>query len=341
MNPRHRFPSTRPLLFAVPMVALLAGCANAEPTTNSVDPRLADRSLAAPPDLQVGEWWTVEVDPILVGSTFETTLVVTHREEGRARIGIPAEDFTDHFLVLHVPILGDVDLATLSWRVMWNDFEPLRFPLVEGRTWTADFHGRDVEAVVTAIEGEVAHITMTGPGERIEVTYDARVGMITELREEALGLGFRVTGHGLDFEGTVQERSGIELGLMQGGPGESASHHGAEGGAEPGAPAPGTSTERVEVSSPGSHGSLSLVVWNVGHEDAAGSYTIRATAPDGTVFEQLFEVSPGAPSVLVESFGHDAVQGTWQLSFHRGGPASLLVEVFTYDLAEVTLPAPR
>jgi hypothetical protein len=329
------FPAALP--FALLTAFALAACADSSAEDASVDPRLAERSLAEPPDLHVGEWWTVEVDPILVGATFETTLVVTDRADGSARIGIPADDFRDDFLVLHVPVLGDVDLATMSWRVMWDDFEGLRFPLEEGRTWTADFHGRDVEARVTSIEGSVARITMTGEGERIELTYDAGMGMITELREEALGLGFRVTGHGLDYEGTVQQRSGIELGLMQGGPSASAAHH--EDAPTPAAGEAGTSTETIEVTSPGSHGSLSFVVWNVGFEGEAGSYHIRATAPDGTVFEHQFDVEPGAPGVLVESFGHDAVQGTWQLDFHRGGPAGLLVELFTYDQVDVTLPA--
>ena len=116
--------------------------------------------------------------------------------------------------------------------------------------------------------------------------------------------------------------AGIELGLMQGGPAET----------------PGSSTETLEVTSPGSHGSLSLVVWNRGFEDEAGSYRIAATAPDGTVFEHQFETAPGDPSVLVTSFGHDAVQGTWQIDFERGGPARLLVELFTYDLETMRSP---
>lgn len=32
----------------------------------------------------------------------------------------------------------------------------------------------------------------------------------------------------------------------------------------------------------GAHGSLSLVPWDVGHEDEVGDYRITATAPDGT-----------------------------------------------------------
>lgn len=311
-------------LLALPaLVLLLAGCGGADAPSPA-----EGRTLAAPPDLQVGEWWTVEVDPVLVGATIPTTLVVTHREGDQARIGIPPGEFTHDFLVLHIPVLGDLDLNTFAWRVMWDDFEALRFPLEEGRRWTADFHGFDVEAEVTRVEGERAYITMTGERERIEMVYDARMGMITEFREEALLLGFRVTGHGFDYEGEVLDPAGIQLGLMQSGPSTVAGHHEGEAGAE---------TVTLTVDSPGSHGSLSLVVWNRGQESQAGSYRITATAPDGTVFERAFELEPGAPSVVVESFGHDAVQGTWQLDFHRGGPAGLLVELFTYDLRELLL----
>ena len=323
------------------LAAGLVACGGSEnqAAEPSADPRLDGRSLAAPPAPVVGEWWTVEVDPELVGVVIPTTLVVTDRSDGRAGIGIPPEQFTHDFLVLHIPVLGDLELATFAWRVMWDDFEALRFPLEEGRSWSADFHGRDVEATVTRVDGDRAFVTMTGDGERIELVYDARMGMITEFREEALKLGFRVTGHGFDYQGPVLAFSGIELGLMQGGPSESAGphDHGAEGASRAASEGPGNSTATLEVDTDGSHGSLSLVVWNVGFEDQAGTYRITATAPDGTTFEETFELAPGAPSVNVTSFGHDAVQGTWRLDFHRGGPARLLVEVFTYDRRELEM----
>jgi hypothetical protein len=312
--------SRRPLLLAATALTTLAGFGpGCGADTSDAAAAHPDRTLGAPPTLEVGEWWTVEVDPALVGTTFETTLVVTHAGEGEARIGITPESFRDDFLVLHVPVLGDVDLATLAWRVMWDDFEALRFPLEPGRTWSADFHGFDVEARVDRVEGTRAHVVMEGNGERIELVYDAALGMITEFREEALELGFRVTGHGTGYAGPVLSLAGIELGFMQGGP--------------PQVRAQSTATHEVDTG--GSHGSLSLVVWNRGAEDQPGHYRIVATAPDGTVFEQTFATERGDPSVIVRSFGHESVQGQWQVDFERDGPAGLLVELFTYDLEEV------
>jgi hypothetical protein len=283
------------------------------------------RSLQSPPDLQPGEWWTVEVDPTLVGVVIPTTLVVTERSGDRAVIGIPPEEFSDDFLLVHIPPLGDLDLATFAWRVMWDDFEALRFPLELGRTWSADFHGRIVEAEVVRVEGNRAWVVMTGERERIELTYDADMGMITEFREDALSLNFRVTGHGFDYPGEVLSFSGIRLGMMESPP-QGPAHH------EMGSAAP---TNVVEVDTQGSHGSLSLVLWNVGFQDEPGEYSITATAPDGTVFRKDFTPAPGEAPVQVQSFSHEAVNGTWEVDFHRDGPGGLLVELFTYDRVRV------
>jgi hypothetical protein len=285
-------------------------------------------SLDTPPNLQVGDWWTVEVDPTLVGVTIPTTLVVTERDASGARIGIPPEEFQHDFLVLHIPPLGDLDLATVGWHVMWADFEPLRFPLELGRSWEADFHGNDVTAEVTATDGSRAHVTMTGPNDRIDLIYDAAVGMITDFRQEQLQLNFRVVDHGSGYEGRVLSPTGIRLAIMEAGPASPRDPDTGEGG---------TLSTEVEVASGRSHGSLSLVLWNAGSEDEPGRYRITATAPDGTVFEEGFQTEAGSPSVIPSSFGHDVVDGTWRIEFEREGPGRLLVELFTYDLEEVLL----
>jgi hypothetical protein len=312
---------TRSTLFSTVILVPIAGFGSGCGPETAGEEIASERSLASPPALQVGEWWTVEVDPELVGATFETTLVVTHAGDGTARIGMTPESFRDDFLVLHVPVLGDVTLETFAWRVMWDDFEALRFPLEPGARWTADFHGNDVTATVERIEGARAFIVMEGDSERIEMVYDASVGMITEFREEALQLAFRVTGHGTGYSGPVLSLSGIELAFMQGGP----------------AAAEARSSATLEVDTEGTHGSLSLVVWNRGVEDQAGRYRIVATAPDGSILEHTFETAPGDAAVLVQSFGHEVVQGSWKLDFERDGPARLLVELFTYGLDEIAM----
>jgi hypothetical protein len=323
-------------LLAGTVVLALAACgsdsvegAGLEDDASDRTPAVEGRSLAAPPDLQVGEWWRMEVDPDLVDPTFEVTLVVTDVEDGRATLGIVPDGFSHHFLVLHVPPLGDLDLATMAWHVMWDDFEALRFPLEEGRTWEADFHGNDVTAEVTRVEGNRAWISYSGEDE-IEAVYDADMGMITEFSEERLLLSFRVLEHGTGYEGPVRKMNQIRLGLMERGPDEPADEAAGHSGRR---------TATVEVDSGSSDGSISLVVWNRGFEDEPGRYRMVATAPDGTVLEETFETEVGSPSVIPASFGHDVVDGTWQIDFERDGPAGLLVELFTYDLVELELGA--
>lgn len=288
---------------------------------------ISARSLAEPPNLQVGEWWRMEVDPALVGATFEATLVVTEVEGGTATLGIVPDDFHHDFLLVHVPPLGDLDLATLSWRVMWDDFEALRFPLEEGASWEADFHGNAVMAQVTRVEGDRAWVSFTGENQ-IDLVYDARRGMITEFQEERLRLGFRVLEHGTGYTGPVRAMNRIRLGYMAMGPGEPSSD---------GVPGSGRSSSTYEVASGSADGTLSFAVWNLGVEDEPGRYRIVATAPDGTVFDETFETGPGSPSVIPRSFPHQGVDGSWQIDFERDGPARLLVELFTYDLQAVEM----
>lgn len=325
---RTRVPA--PLVTGALLVAGITACAEGDPPAAEAEAPPDIRSLDAPPELQVGEWWTVRVEAGVAGAEYEATIVVTERDERTASIGVAAPDFSDDFFVVHVPPLGTIDLETLAWRVMWDDFEALRFPLEEGRSWEADFHGFDVEAEVTRVEGDRAHVTMTGEDERIELAYDARVGMITDFREEALQLGFRVIDHGFDFDGDVRTPTGIELALFEGLPGDAA----APDGTDIGAPA-----TTVEVDTGHSHGSLGLVFSNPGSDGEPTPYRVAATAPDGTVFEETFTPVAGGPPLFLESFGHDVVNGTWRLEFEGSGPASALVELFTYDLTETRMGA--
>ena len=313
----------------------LAGCEEADPADRSPGSSAGEaRSLDEPPELQVGEWWTMEIDADLAGAEYQATVVVTDGDEETAVLGTAADDFSHDFFVVHAPPLGELHLETFAWHVMWDDFEALRFPLEEGRTWMADYHGSDVEAEVTGTENGIAHVTMEGEEEQIELAYDADRGMVTEFRSEALQLGFRVTDHGFDYEGRVKTPTGIELALFEGWPPqeeaeEEEEHH------VPEQDGPEISAD-VDVGA--SQGSMGLILTN-DDADEDRSYRIAATAPDGTVFEKAFSPPANGPPLLLESFGHDVVDGTWELEFDpevRGA----LAELFTYDLAETRLGEP-
>jgi len=332
-----------PTLIAALTIAFLTACDAQEPAPPDVEAgessdvaMMEGRSLDAPPDPEVGEWWTIEVYPEHTDGTYETTIVVTERSDNTATFGMAAEEFQDDLLVLHLPPLGEIDLDTFAWMVMWEDFEALRFPLEPGQTWTADFHGYDVEAEVTGVEGSNAYVTMTGEDqmtgaeEHIELTYDAERGMITEFEEEAIGLNYRVDDHGFDYEGRVMTPTGIELALMDGRPAEIVEplvdHEVAEG-----------QPSSVEVDVDASHGSLGLLLWNTETPDEPGTYRIAVTAPDGTTFEETFIFEPGDALVGLTSFNHEHVTGTWELEYDRDGPAWVAAEMFAYELTETQL----
>ena len=330
------------VLTAAVTIALLTACdaqesapPDAEADGASIASITEDRSLDAPPDVQVGEWWTVEVYPEYFHGTHETTVVATERAGNTATFGMAADEFSDDLFVFHIPPMGEINLDTFAWMVMWDDFEALRFPLEEGQSWTADFHGYDVEAEVTGVEGNKAYVTMTGEyettgeEERIELTYDAEKGMITQFEEEAIGLNYRVTDHGFHYEGRVKTPRGIELAMLDARPAEAmeALGHSVEEGA--------SSTIDVDVNA--THGSLGLLLWGTESPEEAATYHITATAPDGTTFEETFAVGPGdAPSALT-SFNHDQVNGTWEIEYESDGPGVFGVEMFTYELNETQL----
>lgn len=294
--------------------------------------RAAERTLAEPPELEVGEWWTFEARGEEADADYQVTVVVAEREDDMARLGLSAEDFDDDLFVFHIPPLGDVDPETLAWRVMWEDFEALRFPLEEGRTWEADFHGFDVEAEVAEVDGSRAHVHMEGDDpawgeQRIELVYDARRGMITELHEENIGLSFRVIDHGFGHEEPVKTPRGIEMSLLDFRPGELMELVGEEVPEDEG-------RSSIEVEVDHSHGSMGLVMQHEPAPEESGTYEIAATNPEGETFEAVFEFEPGDPLLALEAFPTDAVQGTWEIEYHRDGAGILAAEFFTYDLVE-------
>lgn len=320
------------IVMLVLTVTGLSGCIGADPSLPE-DPAPEARTLESPPDLQVGEWWTIEVDNRLSDEVYTSAFVVTDRTDGTASIGMPADEFEHVFFILHLPPLGVVDLDTFSWNVMGHGFDALKFPLQKGQEWTTVFHGPDfgwdVQAEVTKVDGQKAEVSMIGDNVLIEFTYDAELGMISEFDADAYGVRFKVTDHGFGHEGTVKTPSNIDLGFVDGrlanliGPPLTA----------------GAPVFSVDVDHDVSHGTLALMVSGPPETGAPGVYRASVTAPDGTPFESTFTHAPGGPAFIAELHGHDAVQGTWDLEFQSAGPGLVAAELIVYDLEETTLGA--
>lgn len=312
----------------------LSGCIGSEPI-DPEDPAPETRTLESPPDLQVGEWWTIEIFDPSTDARYEGTFVVTDRTGEQATIGMPADEFQHVFFIFHLPPLGDLQLDTFAWNVMGHDFKALEFPLEKGREWTTVFHavdyGWEVQTEVTTAEDGKAQVHMVGENVLIDLTYDAETGMITQFQETAFGLSFEVTDHGFGHEGPVKTPSDIDLGFVDG----------RIAGAADTTLQPGSPVFTLDVDQDRSHGTLALMavdaVQQITGEGLPGVYRAAVTAPDGTTFEHTFTVMPGSPALIAELHGHDSVTGSWELEFETGGPGAVAAELIVYNLEEETL----
>lgn len=313
------------------LLVALAGCIGAD--LSGLDgTRDAPAGLEAPPDLEVGQWWTIEAVSALDGAVHTGTFVVTDRTNDTASFGMTSDTFDHVFFILHLPPLGVVDLSTFSWNVMGHGFDALSFPLQEGKEWETVFHGReygwDVKAEVTKVEGQRAMVEMIGDNVLIKLTYDAGIGMISEMDAQGYGVRYEVKEHGFGYEGPVKTPLGIDLGFFEG-----------RFGVLNEMLQPGVPFAEVGVSKGVPHGTLAFLVSGIADAGPPGVFHAKATAPDGTVFEHTFTPMPDEPRFLTELYGHDAVEGTWQLELAGLGAGLVAAELIVYDLVESVLTA--
>lgn len=316
------------------LTAALGGCIGAgETPADPAGTASADetRTLGAPPDLQVGEWWTFEATWTFGGSSYEGTLVVTERTEEGVHLGVSGDTPLHDVVELHMPPVGIVPLETLAWNVHGSAFEPLRFPLEAGESWTSEWGptGDEVQVEVIQAKGSTAQVKAVGQNAHLEYTYDAEQGMITSF--QASEGTFEITGHGVEYEGQARTPTEVDMDFFGGrlaGVVDLAAF-----------PAPGPPVESAKLDRDVSHASVGLFLGNYPIDGPSGLYRVAATAPDGTTFERTFAQDPTGPGSVMELAGHDAVQGTWEFEYAAGGAGVAAVEILGYDLHETTLPA--
>lgn len=314
--------------------AALAGCVGAdEASTGPAETASADeaRTLDAPPDLQVGEWWTFEATWAFGGSSYEGAIVVTERTDEAVHLGVSDDTPLHDVLELHVPPVGIVPLETLAWNVHGAAFEPVRFPLESGQSWTSEWGptGDEVQVEVLEAEGATAEVKAVGQNTHLEYTYDEEQGMIT--RFQAPEGTFEITDHGVGYEGEARTPTHVDMDFFGGR---------LAGVVDLGAsfPTPGPPVESAELDRDISHASVGLFLGNYPVDGPAGLYRVAATAPDGATFERTFAQDPTGPGSVMDLAGHDAVQGTWEFEYAAGGAGVAAVEIVGYDLHETTLP---
>lgn len=320
---------TRPLL-AVALLVSAAGCLSGQELASQSQPSdpPTDRGLATPPDLQVGEWWNVTVEDRLEGETYEVTLVVADGTAEFHELGMPADRFERIVLPLHAPAIGRVDRDTLGYQTHDVLFEPVRFPLEEGRRWTTEWDQVPLQANVTRVESGSAQISLQATGSaslEASLTYVPELGLPASFSIPGV-VAYEVEEHGYGYEGTVEVPLGRDVVFLEGRIGPAVSFD-----LEPAGP-----TGSVDVADGYDRMTLAQLVGNLFVDGPPGLYRERAQAPRGTTYELQTVPTPGDP-LRIETYTVDDPSGTWTFRHVSGGPGAALSEGIAYDVETARL----
>ncbi len=304
------------------------------------------------PTWRLGEWWKYRMVSHFDGQTYDFIRVVAGTEHDNYLVGFPVDQFVNDVMVLHVPGYGDIKRADLSYDAHDVPYAPLQFPLVEGKTWVSNFE--TTAASLTFVVEEVdeangtAFITAGGGGQGSgQFTYNAEYGEISRWISPGYA-DYEIVDHGYNYTGTVRVPHDHDLIFL----------HGRAVGvldvsnfnlANPNLVVP---TESIEIAEGYDRTSFSIILLDgfasnsinvngVGPSSvptARGYYSIKATAPDGTVYETTLDPTEGQ-SIKIESFGHEGPGGTWQLEAIAGGEGIALLEGIGYHSIDIEMPS--
>lgn len=330
----------------------LAGCVAApepaalDPTSLAGEPllglasglpleRASTASIEMPPQWALGEWWRYKVENLAFGHTLEVVRVVAGAEPGRYLVGMPAEDFNDEIMVMHFPGFGQVDRATLGFEAHDLMFEPVRFPLRAGATWTTHWYNGDpMEARVAAVGEGTVEVELEHPLRRTTLTYDAALGEVREMRIENY-LRYEVLEHGFGYAGRVVVPYAHDLVVCHGRLQGVQAIDGCGLDSSPRAP-----VETIRLMGRYDRLSFALVLRPRPPAPAPvgpGYFEIQVTAPDGTVYAAA--TSPTEPGPVLAAHGHDQPMGNWQMRAIAGGPGDVIFEGPAYRVLEAALGA--
>lgn len=333
------------------LMSTLAGCMGSDPddgrdsdqeqassillTGVPTDAMLDERSLEVHPTWHVGEWWRVEVSTPY-GPVYEATVVVAGERDGHIMLGMPAEEFNDVAIgIFHLPPTGPMRAIDLAY---YNHDAPLvmaPFPLKEGKEWTFEWRNGETRGEVVEVDGDQAIIKLIHTRFDLTLTYDARIGTVTEISQylQASQVGDspasinygdqRVLEHGFGYEGEVIVPDDPNLAIL-----------------EQRLASVGPSPPRVEVEVGPSRDtmSLGLALGEITDPPGTGSYRVAATAPNGTTYEYTLGPTDGEPAVQYGVHVKDP-GGTWSLELDSYGTGGALVEAISYNATSYRLGA--
>jgi|GEM_PF-1269242 len=345
-----------PVVGVVGFLFLLSGCVGAgeEGTPQGVDvsntgdlkleviaaPAAPEvRTTLAAPQWQMGEWWTYRLVDGFTGTTYEFTRIVTGTEGGNFLVGMPRDQFQNAIMVLHIPGFGEVNRADLSFEIHDFKFQPLKFPLTAGDEWDSAFEGPQIHVKVLSVTEKTAEVQVTG-SQNMNLTYDAELGEISKLAIDRYAT-YEVVGHGIGYEGmvTVPHMHDIVFQHFRLG-----GVLGTGGTPLPVAnlPLQPSNTDTVEVGATYDRVSFTIILGSVlpNADSPEGYYSLKATAPDGKVFENSATPADGT-GLKIWFYQQDMPGGTWKFEHVAGGPGITLAEGIAYHMYDVDMPSGR
>ncbi len=300
----------------------------------------APRTILEAPKWKQGEWWKIRMtDSGFTGSVYETTRVVVGQEGDHYLVGMPMDEFSDDFMVIHIPGFGQVTKEDLSFEVHDALFQPLRFPLVEGDSWVTAFEARAVTMTVKAIESETRAViemtTGTGtPQDNANLTYDALIGEVVE-NDMPNYATYEVVEHGFNYTGvvTVPHMHDLIFAHFRIGPAWNG---------QTGTDAVATITDSIDVDTTYDRVSFGLIFSHAAGAvapNAGGYYHELATAPNSEEFE--LTVMPTDSPIQILTVGLDKPGGVWTFEHQVGGPGFIGAEGIAYHTYHVEMPSGR
>lgn len=317
-----------------------------QPTLPRLPPAEGERGLDEVPTWRLGEWWKYRMTSHFDGSTYDFVRVVAGTEHGNYLVGFPVDQFVNDVMVLHVPGYGDIQRTDLSYDAHDVPYAPLSFPLEEGKTWTTHFEAPN--NVLTFLVEEVderngtAYMTASATGGQGggQFTYDAELGEISRWISPGYA-DYEIVDHGYNYTGAVRVPHDHDLIFFHG---RLAGVVDLNSSLVP--PNPVMPMETITVAEGYDRASFAFILVDRIVSGGAGTnaiptatgyYSVKATAPDGTVYEESLTPADGQ-TVKIVNFGHEGPAGDWQVEYVAAGEGIAFLEGIGYHSIDIEMP---
>lgn len=315
----------RPHALLLALVLAVPGCVDA------IDDRLRAANVE-PPRWEVGDWWTYHVTSDVYGTDVEVNVTVAEVNGSTYLLGYPGEEAPLDALLFHMPAYGPVR-DDLSWEVHGEAFQPLSWPLEDGKEWDTTWISADLHLTAQLRDGlwlisNAGHEDTAG-GLTYNLTYDPEVEWFTNFtRTDATGVvrqGISLVAYGHGAVDPVRAPTRIEVAFL-----ESRTQ-----AAFPGGGGPPTSPNPSFVREEGDQ--TLLVGCIIGGAD--GRYQAEVTSPSGAVACSRTDDVPTQDDtyrVHVAEAANEA--GTWTARLLAVGSGSATAEVLAYPVKAYSAP---